>query len=103
MSGATTPAATGAAFAPHGFEFAPSQDPRVPTPNVYDLVLQLNSEPGLEAWWSSVANIMNDVYKADRASLALPADSNDIENVPWGQKTTFNVAGREDEQYEGQP
>ncbi|THX96462.1 hypothetical protein D6D03_08759 [Aureobasidium pullulans] len=103
MSGATTPAATGAAFAPHGFEFAPSQDPRFPTPNVYDLVLQLNSEPGLEAWWSSVANIMNDVYKADRASLALPADSNDIENVPWGQKTTFNVAGREDEQYEGQP
>ncbi|KAI4732155.1 hypothetical protein E4T49_00155 [Aureobasidium sp. EXF-10728] len=102
MSGATTPAATGAAFAPRDFEFAPSQDPRFPTPNVYDLVLQLNSEPGLEAWWSSVANIMNDVYKADRASLALPADSNDIENVPWGQKTTFNVAGREDDSSESQ-
>ncbi|KAH0038516.1 hypothetical protein KCU80_g5880, partial [Aureobasidium melanogenum] len=97
MSGATTPAATGAAFAPQGFEFGPNQDPRFPTPNVYDLVLQLNSEPGLEAWWSTVANIMNDVYKADRASLALPADSNDIENVPWGQKTTFNAAGREDD------
>lgn len=97
LSGATTPAATGAAFAPAGFEFAASQDPRFPTPNVYDLVLQLNSEPGLEAWWATVSNIMNDVYKADRASLALPADSNDIENVPWGQKTTFNVAGRSDE------
>ncbi|KAI5247405.1 hypothetical protein E4T42_05982 [Aureobasidium subglaciale] len=101
MSGATTPAATGAAFAPQGFEFTQSQDPRFPTPNVYDLVLQLSSEPGLEAWWSAVANIMNDVYKADRASLALPADSNDIENVPWGQKTTFNVAGREDDQSDG--
>ncbi|KEQ61128.1 uncharacterized protein M437DRAFT_52382 [Aureobasidium melanogenum CBS 110374] len=97
ISGATTPAASGAAFAPSGFEFGPNQDPRFPTPNVYDLVLQLNSEPGLEAWWSTVANIMNDVYKADRASLALPADSNDIENVPWGQKTTFNAAGREDD------
>ncbi|KEQ74699.1 hypothetical protein M436DRAFT_43231 [Aureobasidium namibiae CBS 147.97] len=102
MSGATTPAATGAAFAPQGFEFGPSQDPRFPTPNVYDLVLQLNSEPGLDAWWSTVANIMNDVYKADRASLALPADSNDIENVPWGQKATFNVSGREDSSNESQ-
>jgi PAS domain S-box-containing protein len=106
-SGATTPAATGAAFAPRGFEFGLSQDPRFPTPNVYDLVLQLSSEPGLEAWWSTVANIMNDVYKADRASLALPADSNDIENVPWGQKATFNVSGREDSsndsQASGQP
>jgi PAS domain S-box-containing protein len=102
ISGATTPAATGAAFAPQGFEFGPSQDPRFPTPNVYDLVLQLNSEPGLDAWWSTVSNIMNDVYKVDRASLALPADSNDIENVPWGQKATFNVSGREDSSNDSQ-
>jgi PAS domain S-box-containing protein len=103
ISGASTPVATGAAFAPPGFEFAAGQDARFPTPNIYDLVLQLNSEPGLEAWWSTVANMMNDVYKADRASLALPADSNDIENVPWGQKTTFNVAGRDDDSSESQP
>ena len=30
-------------------------------------------------------------YKADRVSLAVPADPADLQNVPWGQKATFNA------------
>lgn len=107
-SGASTPAATGAAFAPPEYkELAIAEDPRYPTPNLYDLVLQLNTEPGLDAWWSQVARIMHGCFKADRATLALPADLNDIENVPWGQKATFCKNGRdegsEDEASNDQP
>jgi PAS domain S-box-containing protein len=75
--------------------FAGLEDPRYPTPNLYDLVLQLNSEPGLEQWWATVTNILHDHFKADRASLVLPVDPTDIENVPWGQKSTFNMHGPE--------
>ncbi|KAL1310802.1 hypothetical protein AAFC00_001043 [Neodothiora populina] len=96
-SGASTPIATNTAFAPADYrEYQAPEDPRYPTPNLYDLVLKLNSEPGLDDWWSTVVKIMHESFKADRATLALPADLNDIENVPWGQKTTFNVHGRND-------
>lgn len=61
-----------------------------PEPNLYDLSLMLSAEPGLDAWWSTVVQIMRDVYKADRVTLSIPADSTDVENVPWGQKATFN-------------
>ncbi|KAJ9621591.1 hypothetical protein H2203_007078 [Taxawa tesnikishii (nom. ined.)] len=94
MSGASTPAATAAGFIPPGGAYPPGpEDPRYPTPNLYEMVLRLGAEPGLEAWWYTVAKIMRDAYKADRVALALPADTNDIENVPWGQKATFNIAG----------
>lgn len=43
-----------------------------------------------------MTKILHDSYLADRVSLALPADSNDIENVPWGQKATFNVLGHDE-------
>ncbi|KAL7766521.1 hypothetical protein ACKLNR_004437 [Fusarium oxysporum f. sp. zingiberi] len=55
-----------------------------PNPNLYDLSLMLAAEPGLDAWWSNVVQIMRDVYKAERVTLAIPADTTDIENVPWG-------------------
>lgn len=74
-----------------------ASDPRYPNPNLYDIVLQLSAEPGLDAWWNTVTKILHDSYLADRVSLALPADANDIENVPWGQKATFNVTGRDEE------
>ncbi|KAJ6441893.1 autoinducer 2 sensor kinase/phosphatase luxQ [Purpureocillium lavendulum] len=61
-----------------------------PAPNLYDLSLMLNAEPGLDAWWNTVVQIMRDVYKAERVTLAVPADTTDIENVPWGQKATYN-------------
>lgn len=67
-----------------------------PSPNLYDLALMLSAEPGLDAWWQTVVQIMVEVYKAERVTLAVPADSTDIENVPWGQKATYN-AHREDD------
>ena len=95
-SGGSTPAAGPAMFAPYGAQPPCPEDPRFPTPNLYDLVLQLNAEPGLDAWWAAVTNIMHDRYKAERVALAMPADPTDIENVPWGQKATFSMSGREE-------
>ncbi|PNS17575.1 Peroxide stress-activated histidine kinase mak1 [Sphaceloma murrayae] len=96
-SGASTPGANFASFAPPGSAESVPSDPRYPNPNLYDVVLQLSAEPGLEAWWNTVTKILHDSYLADRVSLALPADANDIENVPWGQKATFNVTGHDDD------
>jgi nitrogen-specific signal transduction histidine kinase len=88
-SGSVTPASA-MAFMPMG---APQirEDPNYPTPNLFDLSLRLSSEPGLDAWWTNVAQIMQEFFKADRVSLAVPADSTDIENVPWGHKATFST------------
>ncbi|MBE3050426.1 hypothetical protein IMZ48_49620 [Candidatus Bathyarchaeota archaeon] len=33
---------------------------------------------------------MTHTFKAERVTLSVPADSTDIENVPWGQKATYN-------------
>lgn len=94
LSGPITPV-SGLNFQPPG-----SQNSRdgsnFETPNLYNLSLMLSSEPGLDPWWSTVVKIMRDVYKADRVTLSVPADSTDIENVPWGQKATFSAA-EEDE------
>ncbi|KAL6405514.1 hypothetical protein AUP68_11272 [Ilyonectria robusta] len=81
------------------FTFDPpfmSPQPDFPNPNLYDLSLMLAAEPGLDAWWSTVAQIMKDVYKAERVALAVPADTTDIENVPWGQKATYNEDKEDD-------
>lgn len=68
-------------------------DDEYPTPHLYDLVLQLSSEPNLATWWTRLVAIMQEHYSVDRLSLALPVDSTDIENVPWGQKAAFNSSG----------
>ncbi|ORY64025.1 uncharacterized protein BCR38DRAFT_343233 [Pseudomassariella vexata] len=62
-----------------------------PTPNLYDLALMLSAEPGLDAWWSAVTQIMKEHYMAERVTLSIPADATDLENVPWGQKATYNT------------
>ncbi|POR37398.1 Peroxide stress-activated histidine kinase mak1 [Tolypocladium paradoxum] len=67
-----------------------------PNPNLYDLSLMLSAEPGMDAWWNTVVQIMRDVYKAERVTLAIPADTTDIENVPWGQKATYNEHHQDD-------
>jgi signal transduction histidine kinase len=94
----STPAASGTPFAPgpRMMQSPVLEDPRFPSPNLYDLVLLLNSEPGLAAWWNCVTTIMRDWYGVQRATLAVPADSSDIENVPWGQKTTYHVSSPDD-------
>ena len=89
LSGSITPAST-MNFQP-GDSQKPHDDPNFPTPNLYDLSLMLSAEPGLDAWWTTVVHIMRDLYKADRVTLSVPADSTDVENVPWGQKATFNI------------
>ncbi|KAI9842420.1 MAG: hypothetical protein M1837_007165 [Sclerophora amabilis] len=88
-SGSLTPAST-MTFLPPG-ESGPPASVDYPTPDLYDLTLRLNSEPGLEAWWLTVVEAMRDAFKADRVTLALPADTTDLENVPWGQKATYNA------------
>ncbi|KAI1781089.1 hypothetical protein F4818DRAFT_26590 [Hypoxylon cercidicola] len=82
-------------FLPTGVTAKPS-DLDFPTPNLYDLTLMLSSEPGLDAWWSSVVQIMTGYYKAERVTLSVPADTTDIENVPWGQKATYNALEEDD-------
>jgi signal transduction histidine kinase len=69
------------------------EDPNFPTPDLYDMILMLSAEPGIEAWWANVTQILAEAYGAERASLAVPGDMTDLENVPWGQKATFNIYG----------
>jgi len=59
-------------------------DSEHPTPDLYDMVLMLSTEPGLDAWWSNVTEILVEAYGAERASLARPGDITDLENVPRG-------------------
>lgn len=92
LSNPSTPAST-MAFRPAGASQASQQGDSLdfPTPNLYELSLRLSSEPGLEAWWRTVILIMTECYQAERLTLAVPADVTDLENVPWGQKATYNT------------
>ena len=67
------------------------QEAEGPTPKLGELMLRLQSEPGLEKWWTNTAQVMGEHFGADRATLAIPADSTDVENVPWAQMATYNV------------
>ncbi|KAI5293178.1 hypothetical protein KEM52_005768 [Ascosphaera acerosa] len=69
----------------------PASNPAYPSPNLYDLVLALSADPGLDAWWSKVASILHAHYGAERASLTVPGDYTDLQNVPWGQKATYTA------------
>lgn len=88
LSNLSTPAST-FAFNPAGAS-PQAENLEYPNPNLYELSLMLSAEPGLDAWWNTVVQIMRDVYLAERVTLSIPADSTDIENVPWGQKATYN-------------
>lgn len=70
-------------------------DPNYPTPDIYDIILMLSTEPGIESWWANVTEVLSEAFGAERASLALPGDITDLENVPWGQKASFNINGSE--------
>ncbi|KAK0626036.1 hypothetical protein B0T14DRAFT_534284 [Immersiella caudata] len=93
-SSPSTPASA-MTFLPPGHTCPPEQH-EFPSPNLYDMSLMLSAEPGLDAWWHTVVQIMVEVYRAERVTLAVPADSTDIENVPWGQKATYNVHREDD-------
>ncbi|OAX85268.1 hypothetical protein ACJ72_00356 [Emergomyces africanus] len=70
-----------------------AENQRHPTPNLYDITLLLNSEAGLDAWWSNTVRVLHTHFGAERAALAIPGDSTDLENVPWGQKATYSLYG----------
>jgi nitrogen-specific signal transduction histidine kinase len=89
LSGSVTPAST-LNFQPAGVSETQA-DQIFAAPNLYDLSLMLSAEPGLDPWWTTVVQLMKEIYKAERVTLSVPADSTDIENVPWGQKATFNA------------
>ena len=67
------------------------------TPNLYELTLALSSEPGLDSWWNTVVQVATQWYKAERVALAIPSDSTDVENMPWGQKATFKAREKDDD------
>ncbi|KAI9674125.1 MAG: hypothetical protein M1817_001943 [Caeruleum heppii] len=91
-SGSVTPAST-ATFFPAGSTGTGQREPSdYPSPNLYEATLMLGSEPGLDAWWTAAVRLMQTSYRAERATLAVPADQTDPDNVPWGQKATFNAA-----------
>ncbi|KAK6433979.1 hypothetical protein LTR95_009838 [Oleoguttula sp. CCFEE 5521] len=96
FSGHNTPAANTEVFLPPNMGGLAPADSRFPSPNLYELVLQLNAEPGFETWWTAVTQIMHQDFKAERVTLSMPADPTDIENVPWGQKATFSMDGPEE-------
>ena len=81
---------------PFMLSFAPQGDLRAANlaadtkPNIYDIVLRLISEPGLENWWTQLTQALKEGYNAERVTLAVPSDSTDIENVPWAQIATYN-------------
>ncbi|EFW98618.1 sensor histidine kinase response [Grosmannia clavigera kw1407] len=90
---------SGTASSYHGY--SRQQDvhpnPDLPSPSLYDLALALSSEPGLDAWWTNVIQVTTEWYKAERVALAVPADATDVENMPWGQRATFNAHEGDDE------
>ncbi len=81
--------ATPGTFLPQNASLLENESP-YPAPNLYEMTLAINSEPGLDAWWSNIVNILTESYRAERVTLAVPADTTDLQNVPWGQKATFN-------------
>lgn len=60
--------------------------------DLYEIMLKLQCEPGLEKWWANVSKVLRWDFEANRATLAVPSDSTDVENVPWAQMATFNAA-----------
>lgn len=59
-------------------------------PDLYNIMLRSLSEPGLDRWWANISRILRDEFLASRATLSVPSDSTDVENVPWAQMATFN-------------
>lgn len=64
-----------------------SQEQRL---DLYGVLLKLQVEPGIDKWWINVSKILRGDFEASRATLAVPPDSTDVENVPWAQIATFN-------------
>ena len=61
-------------------------------PDLYDLAIRLQTEPGLSGWWQQTTQILKESCYAIRATLAVPSDKTEIENVPWAQLAEFTAS-----------
>lgn len=77
---------------PWAGDFGAGQTPQEQRLDLYEVMLKLQSEPGIEKWWTNVSKVLRGDFEANRATLAVPSDSTDVENVPWAQLATFNAA-----------
>ncbi|CAK7267396.1 hypothetical protein SEPCBS119000_002525 [Sporothrix epigloea] len=84
-------------YANHGHRPSNIHHHDLETPNLYELALALSSEPGLDSWWNTVVQVATQWYKAERVALAIPSDSADVENMPWGQKATYKPLEKDDD------
>lgn len=58
-------------------------------PDAYEIAIRIQTEPGLTGWWQQVTQILKESFSATRATLAIPSDRTEIENVPWAQSAEF--------------
>ena len=63
--------------------------------NPFDIAVQIQTEPGLLGWWKQTTSVLRESFLADRATLSVPSDGTEIENVPWAQLATFNIDNEE--------
>ena len=76
---------------PRAGQLAVEQTAQQQSLDLYGMLLKLQSEPGIDKWWINVSKILRGDFEASRATLAVPPDSTDVENVPWAQMATFNA------------
>ena len=50
----------------------------------------MNADIGMDSFWENVIEIFVTNFYASRASLSIPYDLTDINNIPWGLKATYN-------------
>ena len=60
-------------------------------PDLFSIAIQIQTEPGLNGWWKQSIKVLRETFLAERATLSIPSDSTEIENVPWAQLASFNV------------
>ena len=60
-------------------------------PSAFEIAIQIQSELGLAGWWSQTTQVLKESFNAERATLAVPSDITEIENIPWAQLATFNA------------
>ena len=61
------------------------------SPDLFSIAIQIQTEPGLNGWWKQSIKILRETFLAERATLSIPSDSTEIENVPWAQLASFNA------------
>ena len=60
-------------------------------PNLFEIAVRIQTDPGLGGWWKQTIQVLQETFQAERASLAVPSDSTEVENVPWAQLASFNI------------